>query len=396
MGDEKLRILIVEDHPEVGEFLRLLVEGQPDLSVIGLAMTGHEAIRRAAELRPDVILMDIHLPDIDGIQATWLISSKQPDTSIIMVTSEERTEYMQRAMVAGAQGYLLKPFKDGEEIAGTIRTVHQRAVERRALFTHPGTTVRTSLPPPRVGQRVALFSPKGGQGKTTVAVNLAIVLRALTDKQVVLVDADLRFGDANILLDLPTERSIVDLLPHIDQLDSDLLAQVLVTHSSGVQLLARPERPDHAEMIDAGHLGKLLAVLPRLFDYVVLDCEVSYDEKLLAVLDHVDQIFLVLTPNLGALRNATQFLEVADMVGYPRSKIDFVVNRANSAVGLSLGDIERALGSAQYFRLDSYGRLLTTSVNVGTPTVLSHKRSDFTHVMRQIGEYVCRRASAAS
>lgn len=398
MTDDKLRVLIVEDSLLTERVLRDMIDAQPDMTVVDVVTTGQEAIRRAAELRPDVILMDIHLPDLDGVQATWLISSKNPDSSVIMVTSEERAEYMQRAMVAGAQGYVLKPVRDAEEIANTIRTVRQRFLERRALLTHPGTAVPTTAStapaPHQLGFRIATFSAKGGQGKTTIAVNLALALRTLTDKRVVLVDADLRFGDANIFLDLPFGRSIMDLLPHIDQLDSHLLDQVLAKHPSGLQVLVRPERPELAETVTARHLEQVLTILPRLFDYVVIDCELSYDEKLLAVLDRADYILLVLTPDLGVVRNTKHFLELAATLGYPREKIEFVLNRANSNVGLSPADVERALGPGHYFRLDSFGRLLTTSLNMGQPAVLSNPRSDFARVIREIAERVVARAAA--
>jgi pilus assembly protein CpaE len=392
MADQKLSVLIVEDSHLTARVMRDMIDAQPDMTVVGVASTGQEAVRRASELSPDVILMDVHLPDIDGVHATWLIASKNANSSVIMVSSEERAEYMQRAMVAGAQGYLLKPIRDAEEIASTIRTVRQRFLERRAQLSHPGETAAppaTPAAPPRLGRRVAIFSAKGGQGKTAIAVSLALTLRVATEKRVALVDADLRFGDANVLLDLTFGRSIIDLLPHIDQLDSNLLEQVLVKHSSGLELLMRPERPELAETITARHIEQVLTVLPRLFDYVVVDCELSYDEKLLAVLDRADYILLVLTPDLGVVRNTKHFLQLAETLGYPRRKIDFVINRANSNVGLSPADVERVLGPGHYFRLDSYGRLLTTSLNMGQPAVLANPRSDFARVIREIADHIC-------
>src|SRR5919202_2987864 len=123
MLEQALRILVVEDNIQSAELLCEILAAEPDMEVLGVAMTGQQAVRRTAELNPDVILMDIHLPDIDGIHATWLIASKNPDSSVIIVTSEERTEFLQRAMMAGAQGYLLKPVRDATEMANTIRTV---------------------------------------------------------------------------------------------------------------------------------------------------------------------------------------------------------------------------------------------------------------------------------
>jgi pilus assembly protein CpaE len=392
MAAEKLRVLLVDDSHLTARVMRDMIDAQPDMTVVEVAATGQEGVRRATELRPDVVLMDVHLPDIDGVHATWLIASKNPDTSIVMVTSEERAEFMQRAMVAGAQGYVLKPIRDPNDLATTIRTVRQRALERRALLTHPGPGVPAPAPvaPGKLGRRVAIFSAKGGQGKTILAVNLALMLRVLTEQRVVLVDADLRFGDANVLLDLPFGRSILDLMPHIDQLDSHLLDQVLAKHASGLELLMRPERPELAETITASHIEQVLTVLPRVFDHVIVDCELSYDEKLLAVLDRAEYIFMVLNPDLGVVRNTKHFLQLAQTLGYPRGKIGFVLNRANSNVGLSPADVERALGPGSYFRLDSYGRMLTTSLNMGQPAVLANPRSDFARVIREIADHVCR------
>jgi pilus assembly protein CpaE len=388
MFESVLRILIVE--PSVAEAVRMgeMLDGQPDMTVVGMATSAHDGVQRAAELRPDVILMDLELPEADGIHTAWLLASKNPHASVIIVTADKRPESMQRAIVSGAEGYLLKPLPDPLELCNTVRTVRLRALERRMHVSHavPGLAVMPT--PLRQGRQFALFSPKGGQGKTSISVNLAVMLRQLANKEVVLVDADLRFGDANILLDLPAERSIVDLLPHIDQLDADLVRQVLMKHSSGLQLLVRPERAELAETITATHMERVLTILPQQFDYVVCDCEVSYDEKLLAVLDHVDSILLILTPNMGALRNAKHFLRLAEGLGYPRGKITFVLNRANSNVNLTPADVERALGPGQYFRLGSFGRLLTNDLNRGTPTVLSQPRSEFTRVIRDIAQHL--------
>jgi pilus assembly protein CpaE len=396
MADEQLRVLIIEDSEVTAEGIRLMIDAQPDMTVVGVMSTGEEGVRRVDELQPDVILIDIHLPDIDGLQATWLIAAKHPDSSIIMVTSEQRIDYVQRAMVAGAQGYLVKPVRDPEELAATIRIVRQRALERRSLLTHPGSGASAGLAaPPRLGRRIAVYSTKGGQGKTTVAVNLAVTLRALTNKQVLLVDADLAFGDLNIFLDLPFGRSISDLLPRIEELDSDLLDQVLVPHASGIQVLVRPEQSEMAETVMGIDVEKIMRVVPRVFDYVVVDCEVSYSEKMLAVLDHADVILVVLTPDMGAVRNTKYFLRMCDVLGYPRSKITFVLNRANTDVGFSVADVQRALDAERIFRLGSYGRLLTTSMNVGKPTVIAQPRSSFARAIREIAEYVAQSTDGA-
>src|SRR3979409_1130291 len=131
MTAQLIRVLVVDDSAMTRTLLSQLITSQPDMTVVGTAATGHEAVRRATELQPDIVLMDVHMPDLDGIQATWLVSSKAPHGAVIMVTSEERIDFLQKAMSAGAQGYVLKPFGNGVQLFQTIRDVHGRSSARR-------------------------------------------------------------------------------------------------------------------------------------------------------------------------------------------------------------------------------------------------------------------------
>jgi DNA-binding NarL/FixJ family response regulator len=130
MATEQLRVLIVEDGEVSAEGLRRLLSEQPDMEVVGIAPTGQEALRYTADLAPDVVLMDLYLPDLDGLEATRRIAAAYPATSIIMVTGEQRVAFLQQAMLAGAQGYVLKPITDAAELANTIRTVRRRTLDR--------------------------------------------------------------------------------------------------------------------------------------------------------------------------------------------------------------------------------------------------------------------------
>src|SRR3954462_15316717 len=154
---DKLRVLIVEDSEVTALSLRAMIEAQDDMTVAGMAATGQEGMRRVSELYPDVTLMEIHLPDIDGTEAASLLTSKSPDTAVIMVSSEGGTEYVQRAMLAGAQGYVVKPVREPTDLANTIRTVHQRSRQRRAQLGHPGPALHASIGARQRGHRVAIF-----------------------------------------------------------------------------------------------------------------------------------------------------------------------------------------------------------------------------------------------
>jgi pilus assembly protein CpaE len=384
-----IHVLVVDDSGMTRSMLSQLIGAQPDMLVVGTAATGHEAVRRATELQPDIVLMDIHMPDLDGIQATWLVSSKCPLGGVIMVTSEERIDFLQKAMIAGAQGYVLKPYGDGAGLLATIRDTHQRLLDRQLRIDLPSNgEIAAPVPPRRLGKRVAVFGAKGGVGRTLVAVSLALALRQLTQESVVLMDADFLFGDADLHLNLTNERSILDLLPHIEALDSKLVDQVVGKHSSGVHLLSRPPRPEQADAIKDGHLRTLVSSLGMLYDWVVLDTPPSYDDRMLAVLDLADVYLVVLAPHLGALRNTRHFLEIAKKLGYSEDRMCFVLNRANTATDLALNDVASVVGTRRIFQLPSAGAQPTQAINHGRGFLEEQPRAPLAKALQALAEHV--------
>ena len=390
MSPPPIHVLVVDDSAMTRGMLSELIGAQTDMVVVGTAATGHEAVRRATELQPDIVLMDVHMPDLDGIQATWLVSSKVPLGAVIMVTSEERIDFLQKAMIAGAYGYVLKPFGDGAKLLETIRDTYLRALGRQLQPALPPTNGQVAEPgaPRRLGKRVAVFGAKGGVGRTLVAVSLALALRQLTRESVVLMDADFLFGDADLHLNLTTDRSIIDLLPHIEALDSKLVDQVLGKHSSGVHLLARPPRPEQADAIKDGDVRTLVSSLSMLYEWVVLDTPPSYDDRMLAVLDMADVYVVVLTAHVGALRNTRHFLEVARKLGYSEDRMCFVLNRANSSTNLAFDDVAAVLGTRRIFQLPSAGAQPTQAVNHGHAFLEEHPRSPFAKALQSLAEHV--------
>lgn len=114
------RVLLVDDHPVVREGLRGMVDAEPDLAVVGEAASGAEAVTMAGSLAPDVILMDLRMPDVDGVTATERILAAQPATRIVVVTTYESDADILRAVEAGATGYLLKDASRAE-LAAAVR-----------------------------------------------------------------------------------------------------------------------------------------------------------------------------------------------------------------------------------------------------------------------------------
>jgi pilus assembly protein CpaE len=386
-GPTAIRVLAVDDSVTIREALKLLIDGQPDLELVGSAASGHEAVLRAAELQPDIVLMDIHMPDLDGIQATWLVSSRAPHGAVIMVTSEERIDFLQKAMSAGAQGYVLKPFGTGAQLFQTIRDVHGRSSARR-MQAAVGAPADPALKP-RIGKRIVVVSVKGGVGGTTVAVSIALRLRDRTQQSIALFDADFVTGDTTVHLDLaPSEHTVLDLVPHIDALDARLIDQVMAKHRSGVHVLARPRHPEQGEVLTAEHVRMVLGSLAQMYDGVVVDTHLTYDDRMLAVLDLADLYLVAVTPHLGVLRSARHFREIARTLGYAEDRMHFVLNRASSLGGLSMDNVADLLGTRDILAVPSGGPEVTRAINTGRPIVLHQPRSPVSRALDTITERI--------
>ncbi|MBC7228676.1 MAG: response regulator [Thermoflexales bacterium] len=356
MGAEKIRVLIVDDIAETRENLRKLLSFAPDIEVVGTAATGEEGVQLARELVPHVVIMDINLPGMDGITATEQIVREVPTAQIIILSVQGETGYMRRAMAAGARDFLVKP-PSGDELMATIRRVYeigQAQVARMAPLQAAPTGPAGRPAAGRQGQLVAVFSPKGGVGCTTVAVNLAVALqtRLGVGQKVAIMDGSFQFGDVGVMLNLQATRSVADLAVRVEELDTDLLTSVLTPHPSGIKALLAPPNPEAAEAFigaDSGtaegsrRIGAILDGLLSEFDIVVVDTWSMLNELTLTFLDRADLILLVVTPLIPDIKDARHFLELADRLGYPRTKIGLVINHSDRRTGLRLDQIERAL-----------------------------------------------------
>lgn len=371
---DKIRVLIVDDIADTHENLRKLLYFEKDIEVVASALDGHQAVDMAKSLEPDIILMDINMPDFDGIAATEEIRSLGLPSQVIMMSVQGETDYLRRSMLAGAREFLVKPFS-GEELANSVRRVHQvrtEQVQRRAsaaLSTSSQDNGKVH------GKVVTVFSPKGGVGRTTIVSNLAVAVRESAQKKVVLVDCSLQFGDVGVLLNVESQKTIIDLIPHIDGLELDFVEDILATHSSGIKVLPGPTRPEMAELVTAESLKTILSKLRESYDYVFVDTWPSFQDTMLSVLDLSDAIIVVLTLELPAIKNVKLFLDVADALGYPPEKLILVLNRADSTGGIRVADVEASLRRPIAASIVSDGRLVTYALNQGVPFVLSAKNS---------------------
>src|SRR5512147_758057 len=246
---EKIRVMIVDDVSETRENVRKLLQFESDVDVVGAARTGKEAIQISQDLNPDVVLMDINMPDMDGITATEAIRSKLPAVQVVILSVQSDQNYMRRAMLAGARDFLTKP-PMGDELISAIRragamaqTERSKSVQVQALPAAGNINTLMAYAAPK-GKIVTVYSPKGGTGCTTLAVNLALTLHN-EDTRVALVDGNLQFGDIAVFVNEQGKNTIAALSSRADELDPEIVEEVMVKHAaSGLHILAAPSRPE--------------------------------------------------------------------------------------------------------------------------------------------------------
>ena len=312
---EKIRVMIVDDIVDTREQLEKLLFFEKDIDVIAKASNGREAVAMSKQLHPDVILMDINMPDMDGIAATEAIMSQDPSVQVIIMSVQGETDYLRRAMLAGAREFLTKPIS-ADDLYKSIRHVHRltTARPRPVAATNDSGGGASAGSPSSEGQIIAVFSPKGGVGTSSVAANLAVAMRQMTNRKVALVDANVIFGDLSVILNLRSDKTIIDLATRIDDIDRELLNDVLVTHTSQVKVLLAPPDPQRGELVTSDHIRTILDLMRREFDYIVVDTPASFQDRSLAVLDMAHRIVTLMTLEMHCIRNIKLFLEVAELL----------------------------------------------------------------------------------
>jgi pilus assembly protein CpaE len=375
-AEEEIRVLIVAGPEVVDDWMADVIKVEPDMTLLGLVRSMSEVLPSAEQLKPDVVLVHTTSGILDQGDLINRLSAPITGPAIIVVAMQDEVEAVRRAMLHGAQGFLLKPFTE-LDLLTSVRQAHELTQKRLGEL---GDTSRL-LPEPKAGlvpqaEIVAVFSPKGGVGCTTIAVNLAMALRMTTGKPVILVDGDLRFGDVDTALNITSKNSIGTLLPSLDQLDDETLRRALPRHESGIQVVTAPPYLDTADAIAPGQLKQLLVRLSRLVDgYVVVDTWSSLDDCTLTILDACQHLMVVTTPQVMALRDTHRFLEVLRMLGHDPRKTLLILNQCYLRSDFKLKDVERALGQPVAQVIDHAPSQVVTSLNRGVPLVQEYQSS---------------------
>lgn len=336
---EIISVLLVDDIPETRENIKkLLAFEEQEFKVVGSVGTGREAIRVALETHPDIVIMDINMPDMDGIQATAEITKALPTAAVIMMSVQTDADYLRKAMQAGARNFLSKPV-DPDELYGTIRAVYKSYEpirrQQKAILELPVEQRKPSKSfeaegEARAGHVIVVYSTSGGAGATTVATNLASSLMRRNIK-VLLVDANLQFGDAGVFLKLQSQSTLLDLVEKVEDLDTEFFDSIVTKHESGLNVLLSPLKPEYAIDIEKRprSVAQIIQKVAPSYDFIVVDTNRRLDDVLVSLTDIATRIVFVTTPTLGSVKNARLMLDLFDRMDYTPDKFMIVLNRVD-------------------------------------------------------------------
>jgi pilus assembly protein CpaE len=388
---EVINILLVDDNVELRDTIKKMLQYEKDLQVVGEAGTGREGVRKAKELQPHIIIMDINMPDMEGLEATSIIKREVPTTGVIMMSASSDTDYILQAMRAGAYDFLPKP-PDLDKTITTIHTVFQKVKEENSRLPQG---VGTYEPGPqdtdggrgdddRAGHIIVVYSPQGGCGTTTIATSLASGLMR-EDIKVLLVDADLQFADIGTFLSLQPQTTIAHLAEDVDDLDLEYFEDTVVTsHDSGLKVLLGPPRIDGSEalMTDPANTAIIIEQIAPFYDFVVVDTGSAFNGVVEELFYRASKVLLVTTPTYAALRHQKFLLEYLEQtLEYDTDKIFVTLNHVmdehnmrGKPVTIAASRIEKYLGRPVVGEIpDVDPRPLLRTINKGIPVIAADR-----------------------
>ncbi|HZG77556.1 MAG TPA: AAA family ATPase [Paenibacillus sp.] len=239
------------------------------------------------------------------------------------------------------------------------------------------------------GEMIAVCSAKGGVGRTVVTTNLAVAL-SKSNIKVAIVDGSFQFGDVSLALDLHPTFTMKDVMESMDTLDAFALSSFLIHHSSGVKVLAGPERPEYADLVTGEGIQAICEIMTEQHDYVLVDTGVGLQEKNLHIVEKADQLIVLTNLEMATMKNTKLMLDTLELLGL-REKVQVVVNRANMESVISANDVPDILGTEVGMYIPNQFQIVSQSLNVGIPFVLGQGKTDVAKALFKMADQLISR-----
>jgi pilus assembly protein CpaE len=389
---EQIKVLIVDDIMSTLDNLQKLLSFEPDIQVVGTAANGKEGVEQAKKLVPDIVLMDVNMPIMDGIQATEQLAQEVSGSPVIIMSVQGERDYLRRAMQSGAREFLIKPFS-GDELIASIRRVYQLEQKKESFLAKTtGATEKAPTAPAggeakqrgERGQVIFFYSGKGGVGKSLIAANLAVSMANETKGKVALVDLDLQFGDIGVLLNLDHSQGITDLIENIDHMDQEFIREIMVDGPFGIKVLLAPISPELADLVTVDHVRRIFGELRKMFDYIIVDSSAHLGEINLEVLDHADKVVVVTSLSIPAIKNTKLALKIFDSLSISPDRVVLLLNKSDAHSEFNKESVEANLRFPIAGQIPNDPKLVINSINRGNPFVTTHPESEISQRIREL------------
>lgn len=365
---QKIKILIADDMKETVDLVKKVLNIEHELyEIVGEAYDGEEVLKLIPRVKPDVVLMDINMPKLNGLEATEKITTEFPTVTVIIMSVQGENEYLRKAMLCGAKEYIVKPF-NYNALLETIKVTYEKNKARSVNYTG-------NLEEAKNAKVITFYSSKGGVGKSSISLNTAISLsNNEKDKKILLIDLDLQFGDISMMVNKYNEKTILDIIDD-EQTDSfENIKPYLCEYNANLDMLFAPSKPEAVEFIGKGSIEKILTACQKKYDFIIVDTGVNFSEITLYTLDMSEKIILMSTMEITSLKNTKLGLKVMESLGYDKDKVKLVINIFNTSYGIDKKDVQDAFKGEIFAMIPDEENIVTAALNKGEPFSNSAKK----------------------
>jgi pilus assembly protein CpaE len=373
-------IVVITEPGPLQEQVQAALDAQSEFQLITNLETADGLMEAIRSADPEIILVDHKVDEKPTLDLLDDLSLQFPGLAMVAIIPVNNPELAQQATLAGAHAFLIQPFTQ-TQMLNTLRRVHQLESRRRQAQAYAVTEETEEEEPLQI---VSVFSPRGGVGCSSLAINLALAFREMIADRVLLFDGKLMFGHLGLMLNIRAHNDVTDLIPHASTLDESLIKDVVTEHNAGIDVLLSPDDVQIAQGIRPGELYNVMRAVRRSYDFIVIDAGSSLNENTVTLMDLSDKIILVTTPDLAALQDTSRFIQVSRTLAYPPGKVLVVLNRAGMPGGVRSKDIESALNHELFAEIPEEGSKVLRSLNRGIPLMFRYPRNPVSRAIKDL------------
>lgn len=361
---ENIKVLIVEVLQEQRTNIIDILSNVEYIKIVGEADSLEETLKKLEEKHADVILIGSNVSG-NGYKVSEKVNLEYPEVAVVIIEENFKKDTIHKALFSGVKDVLVYPFTPVQLVDSIYRS-HELLKKKSILHRENTSKVKKQS---HLGNVITVFSTKGGVGKTFTSINLAVALQKESGKRVVLVDLDLDFGNAALVLNIVPKFTISDVVDDIKNIDQDLIESYLILHESGIRILPANAKPQITEFISAEHIQIILRTLQKSFDYIIVDMPARFYEPVNPAFVIADNLFMVTTPEISTIRNVKSALITLNDLNYPKSKIKVILNRYDSKGLIKTKDVETTLNQNIYGSISFDYKTAISSLNEGITVV---------------------------